>query len=56
MYLNAATQADILADFHFALNDTGYLFLGKAEMLLTHADLFAPVDLKYRVFSNRQNA
>lgn len=51
MYFNAETQAKILARFHFALNDGGYLFLGKAEMLLTHANLFVPVDLKRRVFT-----
>jgi two-component system CheB/CheR fusion protein len=51
MYFNAEAQSRILARFHFALNDTGYLFLGKAEMLLTHANLFSPIDLKNRLFS-----
>jgi len=51
MYFNAETQAKILTRFHFALNEGGYLFLGKAEMLLTHAGIFVPVDLKRRVFS-----
>jgi two-component system, chemotaxis family, CheB/CheR fusion protein len=51
MYFNAETQGRILARFHFALNDQGILFLGKAEMLLTHANLFSPVDVKYRFFS-----
>jgi two-component system CheB/CheR fusion protein len=50
MYLNSDTQAHILARFHYALNGGGFLFLGKAEMLLTHAHLFSPVDLKHRVF------
>jgi two-component system, chemotaxis family, CheB/CheR fusion protein len=50
MYFNAEIQNRILARFHFALNDEGYLFLGKAEMLLTHADLFSALDLRYRVF------
>jgi two-component system CheB/CheR fusion protein len=50
MYFNADAQARILARFHFALNEGGYLFLGKAEMLLTHANLFTPVDLKRRIF------
>ena len=50
MYFNAATQAKILARFHFALRDAGCLFLGKAEMLLTHTHLFAPNDLKRRIF------
>jgi two-component system CheB/CheR fusion protein len=51
MYFNAETQARILACLHFALNDTGFLFLGRAEMLLTHANLFNPADLKYRIFT-----
>lgn len=51
MYFNADIQARILARFHFALNDTGFLFVGKAEMLLTHANLFQPTNLKYRIFS-----
>ncbi len=51
MYFNSETQGRIMARFHFALNDTGYLFLGKAEMLLIHSNLFTPVDLKNRIFS-----
>jgi two-component system, chemotaxis family, CheB/CheR fusion protein len=50
MYLTAETQARILARFHFALNASGALFLGKAEMLLSHGGLFTPIDLKRRVF------
>ncbi|MCW5317772.1 PAS domain S-box protein [Nostoc sp. KVJ3] len=51
MYFNSETQGRILARFHFALNDTGYLFLGKAEMLLMHSSLFTPIDLKNRIFT-----
>jgi two-component system CheB/CheR fusion protein len=50
MYLNAETQSRILSRFHFALGDGGVLFLGKAEMLLSHGDLFSPIDLKRRIF------
>jgi two-component system, chemotaxis family, CheB/CheR fusion protein len=50
MYLNAETQNRVLENFNFALNDDGYLFLGKSEMLLTRPHLFAPVDVKRRVF------
>ncbi|GAA0476005.1 hypothetical protein Aca07nite_78820 [Actinoplanes capillaceus] len=50
MYFNAETQAKILGRFHFALAETGVLFLGKAEMLLNHSSLFAPIDLRRRVF------
>jgi two-component system CheB/CheR fusion protein len=55
MYFNAEMQDHILARFHFALKDTGYLFLGKAEMLLTHTNLFTPIDLKHRVFAKSTN-
>jgi two-component system CheB/CheR fusion protein len=50
IYFTAEAQGRILARFHYALNDDGYLFLGRAEMLLTHAALFTPVDLKERIF------
>jgi two-component system CheB/CheR fusion protein len=50
MYFNAETQARILSRFHFALSNGGVLFLGKAEMLLSHANLFIPIDLKRRLF------
>ncbi len=51
MYFNAEAQARILTRFHFALNDEGFLFLGKAEMLLTYGSFFSPVDLRCRIFS-----
>ena len=55
MYFNAETQARILSRFHFALNSdgkgTGYLFLGRAELLLTHGNLFTPVELNCRIFA-----
>jgi two-component system CheB/CheR fusion protein len=51
MYFNAETQERILRRFHFALDDDGLLILGKSEMLITHADLFRPGDLKRRIFN-----
>ncbi|MGN6524059.1 MAG: CheR family methyltransferase, partial [Actinomycetes bacterium] len=50
MYLNAETQGRVLQRLNFALNPQGVLFLGKAEMLLGHSTLFAPLDLKRRFF------
>jgi two-component system CheB/CheR fusion protein len=50
MYFTAETQAQILRRFHFALDDEGILLLGKSEMLITHAEMFTPVDLKRRIF------
>jgi two-component system CheB/CheR fusion protein len=51
MYFNTEAQKRILARFHVALVDTGVLFLGKAEMLSTHGQMFAPIDLRRRIFS-----
>jgi two-component system CheB/CheR fusion protein len=54
MYFNAETQSRVMTRFHFALNGygtaPGYLFLGRAEMMLTQAHLFTPQDLKCRIF------
>jgi len=50
MYFNAEAQTRVLERLRFALAPTGVLFLGKAEMLLAHADLFKPLDLKQRIF------
>ena len=50
MYFNSEAQVSILRRFHFGLNEGGFLYLGRAEMLLTHSELFRPVDLKHRVF------
>jgi two-component system CheB/CheR fusion protein len=50
MYLNAETQARVLARFHFALAPGGVLFLGKAETLPAQSATFEPVDAKCRLF------
>ena len=50
MYLNAETQRNVLGRLHFALAPQGTLFLGHAEMLLSHGDRFTPLNLKHRVF------
>ena len=55
MYFNSAYQKKVVANFHFALNDKGYLFLGKSELLLSHYNLFTPVDKRYRIFSKVRN-
>ena len=54
MYFNAETQTRILRRLEFALNPAGVLFLGKAEMLMTHADMFSPIDLKLRIFGRAE--
>ena len=51
MYFDTATQMRILSNFHFALRDDGYLYLGKSEALAARTNMFRSVDLKRRVFA-----
>jgi two-component system CheB/CheR fusion protein len=56
MYLTAETQGHILRRFHFALRDTGILMLGKSELMISHRELFAAVDVKRRIFRRLERA
>jgi two-component system, chemotaxis family, CheB/CheR fusion protein len=49
MYFSAETQARVLSRLHFALNDGGFLLLGRAETLMAHGHSFVTVDLKRRL-------
>ena len=53
MYFNAETQDQMLRRLHFALRDSGVLFLGKAEMLMSNGARFLPVSMPYRIFRCR---
>jgi two-component system, chemotaxis family, CheB/CheR fusion protein len=50
MYFSPEIQERILANFHFALRARGFLVVGKAEALQKGRRLFAPYNLKRRVF------
>ena len=56
MYFNADIQGRILSRFHFALDEAGALFLGKAEMMRSHGSLFAPLNLRARIFTRVSRA
>jgi two-component system CheB/CheR fusion protein len=53
MYFNVETQAQVIDRFHFALRERGYLFLGKAEMLLSDGERFEVVSMRQRIFRRR---
>jgi two-component system CheB/CheR fusion protein len=53
MYFNVEAQTQIIDRFHFALRPTGFLFLGKAEMLLNDSERFEVVNMRQRVFRRR---
>jgi two-component system, chemotaxis family, CheB/CheR fusion protein len=50
IYLETETQNTVLPRLHYALVDDGCLFLGKAETQLARSKLFAPIDMKHRLF------
>ncbi|MEV0091382.1 CheR family methyltransferase [Streptomyces sp. NPDC050738] len=56
MYFNVEAQTHIVNRFHFALREGGFLFLGKAEMLLNDGDRFKVVSIRQRVFKRRPGA
>ncbi|MBD2309369.1 protein-glutamate O-methyltransferase CheR [Chroococcidiopsis sp. FACHB-1243] len=49
IYFNIEAQARVLARFHFGLKDSGFLFLGKAEMLPDN--FFTSLDIQHRVLA-----
>jgi two-component system CheB/CheR fusion protein len=53
IYLNRKAQTRLLEVFHFALNPSGYLFLGSSESIDGAGDLFTPVDKEHQVFASR---
>jgi two-component system CheB/CheR fusion protein len=50
IYLDQQAQWKIIALFHFALRDGGFLFLGNAETIGDREDLFEPVSKKWRIY------
>jgi two-component system CheB/CheR fusion protein len=53
IYLDADLQKQILPLFHFTLNANGFLFLGTSESIGAAAELFAPVDMKWKIFRRK---
>ena len=50
IYLDAELQNRVIPLFNFALLPGGFLFLGNAENVTRHPNLFAPVDRRARIF------
>lgn len=55
MYFTTEAQASILAHFHLALKNTGFLFLGEVEMLVQHRQFFTPINSKQRFYTKKLN-
>ncbi|MER8433645.1 CheR family methyltransferase [Mesorhizobium caraganae] len=55
IYFGPDVQKQVIPTFHYSLKPGGYLFLGTSESISQHADLFAPVDKKQRIFKAREH-
>lgn len=50
MYLDRVLQLRIISKLDYALNEMGYLWLGRGETLDTENDNLKPVDMEWRIF------
>jgi PAS domain S-box-containing protein len=50
IYLEPEAQQRVIAQYHFALRPGGHLFLGNAETIGRHDDLFETVSKKWRIY------
>ncbi len=56
IYLDTTAQKKVIATFHYALNDNGYLMLGKSENIGSSTQLFTGVNKKYKIFARKKNS
>ncbi|MDI5950120.1 CheR family methyltransferase [Flavobacterium yafengii] len=55
IYFDSAAQKKVFASLHFALNDGGFLMLGKAESIGTSSLLFTLINNKFKIYSRKNN-
>ncbi len=56
IYLDSEAQKKAVNTYHYALNNDGFLMLGKAENISQSANLFTISDNKYKIFSRKINS
>ena len=56
IYFDNPAQKKAVNTFHYALNEDGFLMLGKSESISHSANLFADFDKNYKIFSRKINS
>ena len=56
IYLEPALQKKLIATFHYALNNNGYLVLGKSETIGSSGYLFSQLDKKFKIYAKKKDA
>jgi two-component system, chemotaxis family, CheB/CheR fusion protein len=54
IYLNSDLQAKLVPLLYYSLNKDGILFLGSAETIGKHTDLFSVLDKKWKIYQRRE--
>ncbi len=55
IYLNGDVQREIIPLFHYALNPSGFLFLGSSETVGEFRDLFTVLDRRSKVYQRNED-
>ena len=55
IYLDTTAQKKALSTFYYALNENGYLMLGKSETIGASGHLFTHIDHKFKIYLKRKN-
>ena len=56
IYLDTAAQKKAINTFHYALNNEGYVMLGKSENISQSDNLFIMTNKKYKIFERKINS
>ncbi len=56
IYFDIPAQKKAVSTFHYALNEDGFLMLGKSENISQSANLFTDFNKKYKIFSRKINS
>ena len=56
IYLDSFLQKKLISIFHYAVNNNGYLILGKSETIGNSSHLFSQLEKKYKVFVRKKDA
>lgn len=56
IYFDNPAQKKAVNTFHYALNEDGFLMLGKSENISHSANLFTGFNKKYKIFSRKANS
>ena len=56
IYLDTVAQKKAINTFHYALNDGGYLMLGKSETIGNSVQLFTILNKKFKFYTRKKNS